>query len=121
MQSQEALIGARIKMARKVAGLTQAELAERVGVSRSAVAQWETGRTGQVGTNLTRIAEILGVRAGDLLEGAVDEGVADSGPEQALLRLYRACSEYDQQFLLHTAVRLARLSDSDLRAAQEGE
>ncbi|GAB6042719.1 helix-turn-helix domain-containing protein [Endothiovibrio diazotrophicus] len=35
-------IGKRIRAARKEAGLTQDELAARVGVSRSAIAQWET-------------------------------------------------------------------------------
>lgn len=35
-------IGSRIRDARKEAGLTQEELATRLGVSRSAIAQWET-------------------------------------------------------------------------------
>ena len=33
----------------------------RSALSRSAVAQWETGRAGQVTTNLTRVAAALGV------------------------------------------------------------
>src|SRR3978361_1403477 len=52
-------IGARIRVARRERGLTQDELADRVGVSRSAVAQWETGRTGQVTGTLSRIARVL--------------------------------------------------------------
>ena len=35
-------IGERIRLARKEVGLTQDALANRVGVSRSAIAQWET-------------------------------------------------------------------------------
>ena len=54
-------IGARIRTARQEQGWTQEKLATAVGVSRSAVAQWETGRAGQVTPNLTRIAETLGV------------------------------------------------------------
>jgi transcriptional regulator with XRE-family HTH domain len=54
-------IGQRIKEIRTASCLTQKEFAERVGVSRSAVAQWETGRAGQITANLTRIAEVLGV------------------------------------------------------------
>ena len=49
-------IGARIRTAREEQGWTQDQLAEAVGVSRSAVAQWETGRAGQVTGNLTRVA-----------------------------------------------------------------
>ena len=54
-------IGARIRMARRERGLTQDDLADQVGVSRSAVAQWETGRTGQITGNLSRIADVLEV------------------------------------------------------------
>lgn len=38
-------IGKRIRDARKAAGLTQEELAERMGTSSVAVAQWETGES----------------------------------------------------------------------------
>jgi transcriptional regulator with XRE-family HTH domain len=54
-------IGARIRTAREEQGWTQDQLAAEVGVSRSAVAQWETGRAGQVTTNLTRVAASLGI------------------------------------------------------------
>lgn len=54
-------IGQRIANIRREAGLTQQDLAETVGVSRSAVAQWETGRAGQLIPNLTAIAQALGV------------------------------------------------------------
>jgi transcriptional regulator with XRE-family HTH domain len=103
--------GERIRMARQAAGLTQAGLARAVGVSRSAVAQWETDRSGQVGGNLTRIAQVLGVAVEYLLTGRQPAGggpVAVHGTEFALLRLYRACSEDDQAFLLRTARHLAR-------------
>jgi transcriptional regulator with XRE-family HTH domain len=36
-------MGERIRLLREARGWTQAELAERVGVSRGAVAQWEGG------------------------------------------------------------------------------
>src|SRR5581483_3037042 len=54
-------IGERIRAARQARGMTQEQLADEVGVSRSAVAQWETGRAGQLTGNLSRIAEVLGV------------------------------------------------------------
>ena len=53
--------GARIRAARVEKGWTQDDLAAAVGVSRSAVAQWETDRAGQIRGNLARIAEALGV------------------------------------------------------------
>lgn len=102
--------GMRIREARRAAGLTQEDLARSVGVSRSAVAQWETGRSGQVGGNLARIAAVLRVSVEHLLTGGAPDGgaAAENGQEHALLRLYRSCGEDDRAFLLRMAVRLAR-------------
>lgn len=106
--------GARIRAARQVAGMTQAELAMAVGVSRSAVAQWETERAGQVGVNLTKIADVLRVSAEHLLRGSFppDGGAtAEDASELALLRLFRICHGEDRQILLRMASRFARHAD----------
>jgi transcriptional regulator with XRE-family HTH domain len=103
-------IGARIRDIRRERGMTQEELAAAVGVSRSAVAQWETGRAGQITGNLTRIATILQVGVEHLMYGESKQqaGEARQGDELALLRLYRECSPEDRQLLLRTARRLSR-------------
>jgi transcriptional regulator with XRE-family HTH domain len=103
-------IGARIKDAREDQGWTQDQLAEAVGVSRSAVAQWETGRAGQVTTNLTRVAAALGVGVEHLMYGRDKFAPcqASGGEEMALLRLFRECAPEDRQLLLRTARRLAK-------------
>jgi transcriptional regulator with XRE-family HTH domain len=82
-----------------------------VGVSRSAVAQWETGRAGQVTANLTRVASVLGVGVEYLMYGhdKAAPGQPHSGDEIAVLRLYRECSPEDRQLLLRMARRLAKL------------
>jgi transcriptional regulator with XRE-family HTH domain len=108
-------VGARIRAARLARGMTQADLAEAVGVSRSAVAQWETERSGQVRGNLTKISSVLGVSVQHLLSGT-SEGVTvgpENATEHALLRLYRGCTEDDRAFLLRTATRLARAADRE--------
>jgi len=112
-------VGARIRAGRERVGLTQAGLAERVGVTRSAVAQWETGRAGQVGGHLEKIAAALGVGVEHLLLGGLSDVVSTNqdagdglkGPELALLRLYRECVPEDQATLL----RLARALQSTKR------
>ncbi len=108
-------IGARVRTARLARGLTQDGLAGAVGISRSAVAQWETGRAGQLGGNLTRVAEVLGVGVEYLLSGDDVRAAfgAASGDEAAMLRLYRACAPEDRQILLRTARRLADLRTGD--------
>ena len=106
--SDPAQIGARIKSVRQERGWTQDQLATEVGVSRSAVAQWETGRAGQVTGNLTRIAACLGVGIEFLMHGSDKNAPAEvtQGDELALLRLYRECAAEDRQTLLRLARRL---------------
>ena len=103
-------IGARIRAAREEQEWTQDQLASAVGVSRSAVAQWETGRAGQVTANLTRVAAALGIGVEHLMYGRDKLAAAQphTGNELALLRLYRECAPEDRQLLLQTARRLAR-------------
>jgi transcriptional regulator with XRE-family HTH domain len=90
--------------------MTQDGLAVVVGVSRSAVAQWETGRAGQLNANLARVAEALGVPVNWLMYGDAPHAAlnAATGDELALLNLYRTLQAEDRQILLQTARRLAR-------------
>src|ERR1700739_2170410 len=103
-------IGNRIRQAREEQDWTQDQLADRVGVSRSAVAQWETGRAGQVTGNLSRIAGVLEGDVEYLMFGDDKHATGEvrQGDELALLRLYRECDPEDRQMLLRTARRLAR-------------
>lgn len=119
-------LGARIRAARLAQGLTQDQLAREVGVTRSAVAQWETGRAGQVGGNLARVARALGTSAAYLLSGEQEAGAAPlplRGDEMALLRAYRECAPDDRALLVRTAVRLARVAakPEPLRPAGAGQ
>jgi transcriptional regulator with XRE-family HTH domain len=104
----------RIREARRALGLTQDELARRVGVSRSAIAQWETDRTGQVRANLARVAAVLGVSSSYLLTGETEVGAisAESADERALLNLYRQMREPGRSELLRHARRMAALQGS---------
>jgi transcriptional regulator with XRE-family HTH domain len=97
----------RIRALRQARGLTQDDLASACQVSRSAVAQWETDRAGQLSGNLARIADALGASVEHLLQGT-QPGASATGDELAMLRLYRACEPEDQAFLLRTAHKLAR-------------
>lgn len=101
--SQET-VGARIRASRLANDMTQEAFAEKLGVSRSAVAQWETDRAGQVRANMERIAKVLQVPLSYLLSG---EAASLQGDEQSLLRLYRACTKEDRKLVTQTAQRLA--------------
>ncbi len=64
--------GEKLKEARKMAGLSQEELAERIGVSRAAVAKWETDKGLPDIGNLKAVAALLDVSVDYLL----DDGTA---------------------------------------------
>ena len=57
------IIGQRIAELRKNKGLTQAELADRIGVSHQAVSQWERSETLPDILTLPALAEIFGARS----------------------------------------------------------
>jgi len=107
MAESETTVGNRIRALRHTRGMTQDELAAMCDVSRSAVAQWETDRAGQLRGNITRIADALATSVEFLLQGERPSSEI-RGDELALLRLYRDCDDDDQSFLLRTARKLAR-------------
>ena len=55
---------------RKARGLSQEELASRLGVSRQAVSKWESGASDPSTTNLLALAKLFGVSAEELLKEA---------------------------------------------------
>ena len=72
-----ALIGSRIKEARSTEGMTQAELAEAIGIEPVTLSRYETGARGASISTIAMAADVLGVRVGDL----VDRGRELSRPE----------------------------------------
>ena len=75
-----------LALLRKSRGFTQEKLAERLGVSRQAVARWEAGETAPDVYILSDLSEIFGISADGLLNG-VDEASlsapADHSPKPA--------------------------------------
>jgi len=64
-------VGERIRAAREAAGLSQRDLAARMGTSQAAVARLEAGGVGATLTTLHRVAAALGLELGiDLLPSA---------------------------------------------------
>lgn len=115
---------------RKQAGLSQQELADKLGVSRSRIGMYETGKREPDLDDLQKIAAVLGTTSGVLLgeanlaeliaaetgnkplmayyEGRRTAGTeyapADlQGEEQRLLDLYRALNEEGQEKLVDYA------------------
>lgn len=79
---------------RRSAGITQEEMAAALGISRSAVAAMETGRTSRAHLHLPRLAALFRVPVDFFLTGMVEENVTLTlGADEAdLVDLYRRLS-----------------------------
>lgn len=76
MTVTEAELGRRLKNARKSWKLTQAEVAETLGLPRSAISEMEAGRRGVSGLELHRLAHLYGRDMADFLEADFEQGGA---------------------------------------------
>lgn len=104
----------RIRKARQASRLTQAELAGRIGVKRSAVTQWEQadGTTPSI-RHLIEIAEFTGVHLEWLAVGRGPERMATgAGDSTASVALEAVQLDEDERALLQ---RFRRLSMSKRR------
>lgn len=74
--------GEKLKEARKEAGLSQEKLAEKISVSRSAIAKWETDKGMPDVNNLKLISQLLGVSVDYLLDD--DEKISFNEIKEAI-------------------------------------
>lgn len=94
-------VGQLIKKSRLEKGYTQEELAELVGVKKSAVAKWETGRVSEIKrSNLKKISEALSIDA-PLLLG--EETVTEQKKPTKLALDELSTEEYDLIMMLRSS------------------
>lgn len=114
----------RIREIRKKCGLTMKELAERVGVSESAISQYETGRRQPDYETLLKIADYFGVSVDYLLgkEGgaAVDpeleellEALRSRKEMRVLFNLAKGASKEDVEQAVRIIEAIRRKDDDD--------
>ena len=72
--------GQKIQALRKQRGLTQEQLAQRLGVSRQAVSRWELDESLPETANLLPLGEVLGVSLDTLLDPA--QGLEGPAPKE---------------------------------------
>ena len=76
----------RLKKLRKQAGLTQVELAGKLGIVQSSYADWERGKKKPTQANLVKIAQILNVSV-DYLVGNSEEKTDELENIELLFRI----------------------------------
>lgn len=97
-------IGEKIKQARTRAGLSQQQLADAIGVTKSIISQWELGRKGPTRENINKVAEITVTSPAYFTSGRFENSPTTmliSDPRLiALFRKFLRLSERQQQNLL---------------------
>ena len=103
-------IGNRIKELRTIYGITQVQLAEKAGISRSVISQYESNLVEPTATVVAKLALALNTSTDYLLgleddfgvKVESDEGLSANTQEKELLSLFRQLSPYLQGLTLDT-------------------
>ena len=77
-------IGNKINQLRKLSGMTQEQLAEKLNVSRQTVSKWETGSTFPDIESVVKVSEIFRVSLDDLLKEG-EKSMTDKNDERITL------------------------------------
>jgi transcriptional regulator with XRE-family HTH domain len=125
----DVMVGARIRILRNHRGMSQGELAGKIGVTFQQVQKYEKG-TNRVGASrLSRIASVLGVSVGELFESSENKSAAAKSPfrllaERDALRVLTAFSRTTNprvraitKLLESVADRQSAVKPSTVRAA----
>ena len=109
--------GEQLKCRRKELGLSRSELAKQLGVSQSAVGNYETGVSAPKEEILLRIFDALHVEPNYLYRGSFESVGGDASPEErTLVEKYRALSPAGRQ-TIHTLLdALCRMQGEPARA-----
>lgn len=75
------MLNANLKKLRKINGLSQEQVAERLNVSRQAVAKWEKGESLPDIYNCRALAELFGLTVDDLTDAVTNAGKVSIKPK----------------------------------------
>ena len=93
-------IGKFIASCRKEQGMTQAVLAEKLGISDRAISKWETGKSMPDSGTMLELCELLKINVNELLSGErIMAEAYDKRAEENLLAMARQKEEKDRQLL----------------------
>lgn len=103
----DVMVGAKIRIFRTHRGMSQSDLAGKIGVAFQQVQKYEKGINRVGASRLSRIAEVLGISIGELFESAGDRSAGSKSP-------FRLLAERDA---LRVLTAFSRTSDPRLRRA----
>ncbi len=90
-------LGDRIKIRRNELGLSQSELADKVGISYAQIGRYETKDVQPPAKTLTTIADVLGVSPDFLLYGSTDEKAKARLSDPELINQFKAIEDMEEE------------------------
>lgn len=102
-------LGEKIRYARKRRGLSQEQLSEKLCVSRSAIAKWETDKGMPDVENLKLLARLLGVSVDSLLDDTADAASAVIREPYRLAAYGRGCKKVKKDRMMRQKFPDARI------------
>jgi len=87
----------RIQLLRKQAGLTQVELAGKIGVSKSQFIRYESKNVQPPANIINKLADALGTSIDFLISGDKDEKVKASLKDAELLQQFKAVEQFTDE------------------------
>ena len=97
------MLSSNIKELRLERGFTQAELAEKIGVTQGAVYFWEKGINEPTAGYLVKMAKLFSVSVDDLLSFKIENTIEESSSLSEINRLFLRLSKAQQEVLIKTA------------------
>ena len=93
----DVIVGAKIRIFRNHRGMSQSDLAGKIGVTFQQVQKYEKGINRVGASRLSRIASVLGISIGELFEASEDKSAGSKSPfrllaERDALRVLKAFS-----------------------------
>src|SRR6056297_1605539 len=105
-------IGARIRMYRKALGLSQTDLAQKIGITFQQVQKYESGANRVAASRLWDISDALGISVLSLFQDINENGGAGPGTPLELLDLYTAMPLTKQVELISYARQLSQKANN---------
>ena len=97
------MFGKNIRELRQERGLTQAELARKIGVTQGSVYFWEKEINEPTAGCLIKMADVFGVSIDEILSYECKTGIEFTDRSVEMLKLFKKLSKKQQQLLLTTA------------------
>lgn len=89
--------GERLKKLRRQKNLSQQEVADQLGMHFTNISRYERGLAGPSSETLKKLAEILSVSSGYLIEGTLEDGVQAHFEDRELLLQFQQVQELPEE------------------------